>query len=85
LLNQLCADACELSVTACPVEASALGNLSAQMIALGLIENLSAARALICTSFEMHEYIPRDGVPTGVLSHFDELLAMREMKGETCA
>jgi len=85
LLNQLCANACEISVTAGPVEASALGNLSAQMIALGLIENLSAARALICTSFEMHEYHPRDAVPAGVLSRFEELLAVREMKGETCA
>jgi rhamnulokinase len=85
LLNQLCADACELTVTAGPVEASSLGNLSSQMIALGVIENLSAARALICTSFELHEYHPRHAVPSGVLSRFDELLAMREMKGETCA
>jgi len=85
LLNQLCADACQLLVTAGPVEASALGNLSAQMIALGLIENLSAARALICSSFEMQEYFPRDAVLDSVLSRFDELLAMREMKGETCA
>jgi len=85
LLNQLCADACELPVTAGPVEASALGNLSAQMIALGVIENLGAARALICSSFEMHEYYPHSAVPTDVLARFDELLAMKEMKGETCA
>jgi rhamnulokinase len=85
LLNQLCADACELPVTAGPVEASALGNLSAQLIALGVIENLSAARALICSSFEMHEYDPNSAVPTDVLARFDELLAMREMKGEPCA
>jgi len=85
LLNQLCADACELPVTAGPVEASALGNLSAQMIALGVIENLSAARALICSSFEMHEYYPQSAVPIDVLARFDELLAMKELKGETCA
>ena len=85
LLNQLCADACELPVTAGPVEASALGNLSAQMIALGVIENLKAARALICSSFEMHDYYPQNAVPTDVLARFDELLAMKDMKGETCA
>lgn len=85
LLNQLCADACGVPVTAGPVEASALGNLSAQMIALGVIENLSAARALICTSFELHEYLPRVAVPDGVLACFDELLAADEMKGEPCA
>ena len=85
LLNQLCADACELPVTSGPVEASALGNLSAQMIALGVIENLDAARALICRSFEMHEYYPHSGVPIDVLARFDELLAIKEMKGEPCA
>ncbi|MBS1803253.1 MAG: rhamnulokinase [Acidobacteria bacterium] len=85
LLNQLCADACQLPVIAGPVEASALGNLSAQMIALGVIENLSAARALICSSFEMHEYYPHSAVPADVLTRFEELLATKEMKGETCA
>ena len=75
----------ELTVTAGPVEASALGNLSAQMIALGVIENLSAARALICNSFELHEYHPRQCCAHRCDSRFDELLAMREMKGETCA
>jgi len=85
LLNQLCADACGLPVIAGPVEASALGNLSAQMIALGVIENLIAARALICNSFEMHEYHPRSTVPISVIACFDELLGIREMKGEPCA
>ena len=85
LLNQLCADACELPVTAGPVEASALGNLSAQMIALGVIENLSAARKLICTSFEMHEFYPHTIVPGSALARFEEMLATREMKGEPCA
>ena len=82
LLNQLCADACELPVTAGPIEASVLGNLSAQMIALGVIENLSAGRALICASFEMDEYYPKTSVPASVVARFEELLAMREMKGE---
>jgi rhamnulokinase len=85
LLNQLCADACELPVSAGPVEASVLGNLSAQMIALGVVEDLNAARALICASFELHEYQPQTPVPAGVIARFEELLAMREMKGEPCA
>jgi rhamnulokinase len=85
LLNQLCADACGLPVIAGPVEASALGNLSAQMIALGEIENLRAARDLICTAFEMDEYAPRAAVPKSVLERFEELSSARELKGETCA
>jgi rhamnulokinase len=85
LLNQLCADACGLPVIAGPVEASVLGNLSAQMIALGVIENLDAARALIRISFEMDEYYPRNGVPQHAARRFEELLSAREMKGEACA
>ena len=85
LLNQLCADACGLPVVAGPVEASALGNLSAQMIALGVLENLTEARALICSSFEMHEYQPRAAMPRRALDCFDGLLAAKETKGEPCA
>jgi len=85
LLNQLCADACGLPVIAGPVEASALGNLSAQMIALGAIENLDAARALIRVSFEMEEFRPHSVVPASILGQFEELLSAREMKGEACA
>ena len=84
LLNQLCADACELPVTAGPVEASALGSLSAQMIALGVIENLNAARALICASFELHEFNPRSAVPESVLQRFEQLLEWTELKGTIC-
>jgi rhamnulokinase len=85
LLNQLCADACGLPVIAGPVEASALGNLSAQMIALGEIEGLRAARDLICRAFEMDEYAPRATVPPGVLERFEELSIAKELKGEPCA
>ena len=85
LLNQLCADACGLPVIAGPVEASALGNLSAQMIALGIIENLDAARALIRASFEMEQFEPRTNVPDGVFRRFKDLLSAKEMKGEACA
>jgi rhamnulokinase len=85
LLNQLCADACELPVTSGPVEASALGNLSAQMIALGLIENLSAARSLIGRSFEMREFHPQNAIPVSVKERFENLLAMEALKGEPCS
>jgi len=67
------------------VEASALGNLSAQMIALGVLKDLNEARALICSSFEMQEYQPRTAVPAHVLECFDGLLVVREAKGEPCA
>ena len=84
LLNQLCADACELPVIAGPVEASALGNLSAQMIALGAIGDLTEARELISASFQMDEYHPKSDVPARVLERFKGLLAAN-VKGASCA
>ena len=73
LLNQLCADACQVPVSAGPVEASALGNLSAQWIALGAIENLSAARAIIQSSFPCEHFTPRDTIPASVLERFEAI------------
>ncbi|MDR2571454.1 MAG: rhamnulokinase [Oscillospiraceae bacterium] len=46
-LNKLTADACGLPVYAGPVEASALGNIASQMIALGVLSDLSHARRVI--------------------------------------
>jgi rhamnulokinase len=85
LLNQLCADACGLQVIAGPVEASALGNLSAQMMALGAIGTLDEARILIRASLEMQEFRPSSTVPNRVIDCFEELLAGKQMKGEPCA
>ncbi len=85
LLNQLCADACGLPVIAGPTEASALGNLTAQMIALGELDNLDIARAVTRASFEMEEYLPGTAVPERVLKQFEDLLSSREIKGKACA
>jgi rhamnulokinase len=73
LLNQLCADACQLPVSAGPAEASALGNLCAQWIALGAIDNLNAARALIRASFPCEEYTPKSAIPNDVWDRFRQL------------
>ncbi len=58
LLNQLCADACGLSVTTGPVEASAIGNLCGQLIALNEIESVWEAREVVAHSFPIETYIP---------------------------
>ena len=85
LLNQLCADACELPVVAGPVEASVLGNLSAQMIALGEIGSLNAARELIRNSFGLTEYLPKASLPGQVYKHFQSLRSTRCREGEHSA
>jgi rhamnulokinase len=60
LLNQMTADASGLRVLAGPSEATALGNVAAQMIARGDLASLAEGRALIRDSFEIGEFIPRD-------------------------
>jgi rhamnulokinase len=85
LLNQLCADACELPVVAGPVEASVLGNLSAQMMALGIVENLNAAREVIRASFDLIEFQPKASLPGEVYKHFQQLRSTRCREGEHCA
>ena len=60
LLMQLVADACGIPVLAGPVEATAIGNLLAQMIAAGEVADLAAARQLVAESFELKKYLPRD-------------------------
>ena len=59
LLCQLTADACNRTVVAGPVEATAIGNVMVQMIGLGLIANLAQARELVRESFEVRAFEPQ--------------------------
>jgi rhamnulokinase len=81
-LNQLSANACQLPVSAGPVEASALGNLCAQMIALGEIAGLDEARALIRRSFAIEEYLPQEEIPRDAWSRFQQYVAAGKKKEE---
>lgn len=74
-LNQLSANACQLPVSAGPVEASALGNLCAQMIALGEIAGLDEARALIRRSFAIEEIMPQEVIPHDAWDRFQQYVA----------
>lgn len=56
LLNQKIADATNKTVYAGPVEATAIGNLVAQLMALGEIDSLNEARELIQQSFEVKTF-----------------------------
>ena len=80
LLNQLCADACGLPVRAGPVETAALGNACVQLIALGALPSLEAARALIQRSFEVEEYQPGDPPPDAALRRFDSFAASAQVR-----
>jgi rhamnulokinase len=60
LLCQLTANSCARRVVAGPVEATVLGNLALQLVALGDIKNLQEARALIGRSQDITVYEPQD-------------------------
>jgi rhamnulokinase len=56
VLCQMAADACGRPVIAGPVEATAIGNLAVQMIAVGELASLDEARAVIRASFPLERY-----------------------------
>ena len=58
LLNKFTADSCGIPVYAGPSEATAIGNLVSQAIALGEIKDLKEARAMIADSFDVQCYEP---------------------------
>ena len=46
-----------------PVEATALGNVAVQLVALGAVRTLADARALVATAFPPEEFTPRHRQP----------------------
>jgi rhamnulokinase len=62
MLNQLIADVTNKEVYAGPVEATAIGNIAAQLMALGEISDIKEARLIIKESFEVKKYLPTQHV-----------------------
>ena len=58
MLNQLIADATKKEVYAGPVEATAIGNIVSQLMAVGEIEDIKDARTIIKNSFEVKKFSP---------------------------
>ena len=63
LLNQFTADATGCEVTAGPVEATAIGNILLQAIALGELSSLQKGRALVRHSVDVTIYQPNSRSP----------------------
>ena len=57
-LSQMTADACGIPVCAGPEEATAIGNLMMQAIAVGEVANLKEAREIVAASFDVQHYMP---------------------------
>jgi rhamnulokinase len=62
LLNQLTADAIRKPVTAGPIEATAIGNILVQAMAVGAVGSLAEARQIVGRSFPMKRYEPSGDV-----------------------
>ena len=60
LLCRLTASACGVPVKAGPVEATVIGNIATQLMALGDIKDINEARDIIAASFPVTEYMPED-------------------------
>ena len=56
LLNELTAKACGKTVTAGPVEGTAIGNILVQKIAAGQLKDIAEAKRLVQSSFEIEVY-----------------------------
>lgn len=59
LLNQLCADACGVPVLAGPVEASTLGNIGCQLMALDEITDVDDFRNIVAASYPLKSFTPQ--------------------------
>jgi len=60
LLCQFTANATNIPVVAGPVEATAIGNIMVQAIALGYLPSIAAGRQMIGQSFDLIEYHPQE-------------------------
>jgi rhamnulokinase len=63
LLCQFAADAMQRPVIAGPIEATAMGNILMQALALGYIQSLQQGRQIVRQSFQVQTYQPGDGAP----------------------
>jgi sugar (pentulose or hexulose) kinase len=77
LLNRFTADAINRPVLAGPSEATALGNLAGQLVALGELSGLQEARALIRRSVDPVTVLPEHaGIWDDGYAKFEDILKM---------
>lgn len=81
-LNQLCANACGIPVIAGPIEASTLGNIGCQLIALGEIRDVSALRQHIAEHFPLHRIEPHSD--SAIAANWPRFQALSQPNKEFC-
>jgi rhamnulokinase len=78
LLNQLTADATGRTVKSGPIEATAIGNILVQAVALGDIASLDEGRAIVRDSFEVEIYYPSNTAAWEEAFHFYQYLMKKK-------
>lgn len=83
LLNQLCADACGVPVLAGPIEASTLGNIGCQLMALDEITDVDDFRNIVAASYQLKSFTPQ--TDSEIARYVAQLTHNRQTCKEFCA
>ncbi|HEY4466532.1 MAG TPA: rhamnulokinase [Klebsiella sp.] len=81
MLNQLCADACGITVVAGPIEASTLGNIGIQLMTLDELHNVDEFRQVVRQNYALTTFIPN---PESEIARFVAQFQPQQTK-ELCA
>ena len=82
LLNQLCADACGITVVAGPVEASTLGNIGIQLMTLDELASVDDFRSVVTASGSLTTFLPD---PCHEIARYREQFQQNRLTKELCA
>jgi rhamnulokinase len=76
LMNHFIANALQIPVTFAPKEATAIGNVMVQAVALGHVPSLEAAREIVKGSFRMDTIVPHAAVWNSAYDRFSGLASV---------
>lgn len=82
LLNQLCADACGITVVAGPVEASTLGNIGIQLMTLDELTSVDDFRTVVTDNYRMTTFTPN---PCHEIARYRAQFQQTRLTKELCA
>lgn len=82
LLNQLCADACGVTVVAGPIEASTLGNIGVQLMTLEELGTVDDFRQVVTDNYGLTTFIPH---PENEIARYVAQFQQKRLTKELCA
>ena len=82
MLNQLCADACGITVVAGPIEASTLGNIGIQLMTLDELTNVDDFRKVVTGNYGLTTFTPN---PDHEIARYVAQFQQKRQTKELCA